>query len=141
MEIRNCRGCGKLFNYIGGPGICPACKEEVEAKFVQVKEYIEENKKASISQISEDNQVSMSQLRQWIREERLIFSEDSLVGIDCEICGKTIRTGRFCDSCKNTMAQEFGNVYSGSGKKGEAEEKLMQELREKARVRYLDTKK
>ncbi len=78
MEIRNCRGCGRLFNYIGGVSICPACKEEVEAKFVQVKEYIENNKKASITQIAEDNDVSMQQLRQWIRDERLVFSEDSL---------------------------------------------------------------
>ena len=26
MEVMNCRSCKRLFNYITGPMICPACK-------------------------------------------------------------------------------------------------------------------
>ena len=30
MNVRNCRKCGKIFNYIAGPFVCPACREELE---------------------------------------------------------------------------------------------------------------
>ena len=36
MEVRNCRGCGKLYNYIGGPyrNLCPNCIEKIEEKYL-----------------------------------------------------------------------------------------------------------
>ncbi|SFH74328.1 flagellar operon protein TIGR03826 [Pseudobutyrivibrio sp. OR37] len=111
MDVRNCRTCGRLFNYIGGPAnMCPACREEVEKKFQKVKEYIRENPKASIQQIADDNEVSTNQLRQWIREERLQFTDDSDIGIECENCGASIKTGRFCDNCKNSMANSLSEA-------------------------------
>ena len=42
MELMNCRNCKKLFNYIAGEKLCPACKERLEEKFQEVKKYIEE---------------------------------------------------------------------------------------------------
>lgn len=104
MEVRNCRNCGRLFNYLGGPNICPACREEVEKKFQEVKEYIRENPRSNIPEIAEANNVTTSQIKQWIREERLQFADDSPVGIECEICGTTIKTGKYCESCKNNTA-------------------------------------
>lgn len=104
MDVRNCRTCGRLFNYLGGPNICPACRDESEKKFQNVKEYIRENPRASIQEISDDNEVSTQQIRQWIREERLQFADDSPIGIECEICGATIKTGKYCDNCKNNTA-------------------------------------
>ena len=109
MEVQNCRTCGRLFNYLSGPQICPACKEEMEKKFQDVKEYVRENPHATISEISEVNGVSTNQIRQWVREERLQFADDSPVGIECEVCGVTIRTGRFCEGCKNKMASNLSD--------------------------------
>ena len=43
MEVRNCKGCGRLFNYIGGVPLCGDCKAKLEDKFVEVKRYIEDN--------------------------------------------------------------------------------------------------
>ncbi len=95
MDVRNCRQCGRLFNYLGGPPICQACREAVEEKFQQVKEYVRNNPGSNIQMVAEDNDVTVQQIRQWIREERLEFSPDSQVGIECECCGASIRTGRF----------------------------------------------
>ncbi|MCR5773762.1 MAG: flagellar protein [Lachnospiraceae bacterium] len=104
MNVKNCRKCGKIFNYIGGVPICPACKEDLEKKFNDVKNYIRENPKASIPKICEDCEVDTGQLQQWIREERLIFSDDSPVGIPCEKCGTMIHSGRYCEKCKAELA-------------------------------------
>ncbi len=107
MEVKNCRECRKLFNYLSGPRICPACKQNLESKYGEVRDYIRENKGATIAQVSEDCQVSQQQLQQWIREERLEFSEGSPVQLSCETCGARIRTGRYCESCKRNTADGF----------------------------------
>ena len=43
MDVKNCKKCRRLFNYIGGPAICPQCREELEKKFQQAKEFIRDN--------------------------------------------------------------------------------------------------
>ncbi len=107
MDIRNCRNCGRMFNYLGGQPICPSCQAVLEEKFRQVKTYIEDNPHAPVAAVADENDVSVKQIKQWIREERLAFSDDSIEGIECEGCGKLIRTGRFCETCKNSMAHEM----------------------------------
>ena len=111
MEVRNCKGCGKIFNYIGGMPMCEACKKELEDKFQQVKAYIYDNRDADINQVAEDNDVSVQQIRQWVREERLEFSENSRVGLACEKCGRMIRSGRYCKPCKDKLANDLGVAY------------------------------
>lgn len=111
MEVTNCRTCGKLFNYMGsGRPICEACASALEEKFFEVREYIRDNKNAGINEVAEVNKVSVSQIKQWIREERLEFSEASVVTIECENCGAPIKTGRFCKACKGSLT----NGLSGS---------------------------
>lgn len=110
MDTRTCRSCGRLFNYITGQPICPACKDELEKKFQQVKQYIWDHKGATMDQISEDNDVSVKQLKNWVKEERLTFSDDSPISMTCENCGAEIKTGRFCASCKTKL----GNSIAGA---------------------------
>lgn len=105
MDVRNCKMCGKLFNYMGsGRPICPACASALEDKFFEVREYVRDNKDAGINEVAEANDVPVSQIKQWIREERLAFSESSQIGIECENCGTLIKTGRFCKACKDKLA-------------------------------------
>lgn len=134
MEVRNCKGCGKMFNYISGAPLCPGCNAELEKKFQKVKEYIQENKCVPLSKIAEDNEVTVSQLKRWVREERLVFSEDSMVAIECESCGRTIRTGRFCDKCKEQLHSGFSNTIKPKEEPLIPQKKQSQE----ARMRFLD---
>ena len=103
MNVRNCRKCGRIFNYITGLPLCPSCKEVMDEKFQEVKKYIQDNKGATVSQVSQECDVEEAQIRQWVREERLIFAEGSVTGIGCESCGVAITTGRYCDKCKANM--------------------------------------
>ena len=134
MEIRNCRACGRMFSYIeGGSFLCPACQAELEDKFQVAKKYIRENAGASIQEVAEAADVSVKQIEKWIREERLAFADDSPVGIACEKCGRMIRSGRFCDSCKASMASNFSDLYEKPKKveppvKKEAKENKMRFL-------------
>ena len=107
MNARNCRKCGKLFNYISGPPICMACREALEVKFQEVKEYIRENARATIPEVAEACDVSQTQIQQWLKDERLEVTEGSGIALLCENCGEPITSGRFCTKCKNTMADRL----------------------------------
>ena len=107
MDVKNCRKCRKLFNYIGGQPICPACREALEADFQKVKKYIQDHRNASVIEVAEECEVEESQIRQWVREERLMFADGSVSGIACEVCGTPILSGRFCDKCKAGMINDL----------------------------------
>ena len=107
MEIVSCKECGKLFNFIRGQRVCPACSRKLEDKFMEVKKYVREHPNVDVKELSEEMDVSVRQINRWVREERLVFSDDSPVGLPCESCGVTIKTGRFCDKCKAELATGF----------------------------------
>lgn len=81
--------------------------EKLEDKFHEVKEYLEEHPGASVEQTATDNDISTKQIRQWVREERLILSTATEAGIVCEKCGKPIRTGRFCKDARKAWQTNF----------------------------------
>lgn len=135
MEVKNCKGCGRLFNYLSGPPLCPTCAKTLDGKFEAVKEYVYDHPRVDMQEVSEVMEVSISQIKQWIREERLSFAEDSMIGIDCEGCGVTIKTGRYCKSCKDKLARGLSDLYPTS--KPQQQKK---DPRENPKMRFLDQK-
>lgn len=107
MNVRNCKKCGKVFNYVVGLPICPRCREEQELIFQNVKEYVRDHKGADIMEVADVCDVDPGQIRQWIREDRLQFTEDSPIRIPCEKCGVMILSGRFCEKCNAEMINGF----------------------------------
>ena len=126
MEVKVCKNCRRLFQYIYGPELCPQClknlpKDEIEPiqqnenkfqikpmvkeeeeLYEKVKDFIMRNPKADISTIAEANDVSPKKLLDWIRQERLEFSDDSKdAWFECAVCGAKIKSGRLCNRCKN----------------------------------------
>ncbi|MGN0348888.1 MAG: flagellar protein [Roseburia sp.] len=110
MEVMSCKGCGRLFNFVGGTPLCEACKRKLEEKFQEVKQYLRDNPGATIAQVSEEMDVAVKQIKQWIREERLTLSDATVDGIVCEHCGVPIKTGRFCDKCKIDLTNTFASA-------------------------------
>lgn len=134
MEVRNCRGCGRLFNYLHGQQLCPGCMAELEEKFQSVKEYLRKNPKAPLNKIAEENEVSVKQIKQWVREERLTFTEESQITLECEGCGGKVLTGRFCDRCRTSLQNEL----NGAIKRPTATLSPKKHTSEKDRMRFLD---
>ncbi len=110
MDVRNCKKCGKLFNF-NGDSLCPMCQKEMEDKFFEVRDYIYQNPSANMSMVAEENDVPIQQIKKWVRQERLIFSKDAGISIDCESCGRPILTGRYCKECKGKMTNKFTSMY------------------------------
>ena len=133
MNVRNCRKCGKLFNYIAGAPVCPACKDALEKKFQEVKKYVQDNKGVTIHDVVENCEIDAQQVRQWVKEERLEFSGDGATGITCEKCGVTIATGRFCQKCKNEMTENLGKALP----KRQQEAPKKKDTKDPAKMRFL----
>ncbi len=112
MNIRNCRNCGRIFNYVAGAILCQPCREKMEVKFQEVKEYIRSNPGVGIAEVAEACDVDPTQIRQWLRDERLEIAEDSAIYLNCEKCGAPIRSGKYCEKCKYNMAMGLQNVLN-----------------------------
>ena len=134
MNIKNCKSCGKMFNYITGPVVCPNCRQSLEAKFQEVKQYIREHKGVGIAEVSEACSVDAAQIRQWLRDDRLEVTEDSALMLNCEGCGAPIRSGKYCDRCKANMANTFNSILSANKPKTEPRKTD----KESPKMRYLD---
>jgi flagellar operon protein (TIGR03826 family) len=132
MEVKSCKGCGRLFNYVSGQPLCQSCLKKLEEKFQEVKQYLYDNPNASVNEVSEANDVTVKQIKQWIREERLMFSSATAAGVVCEHCGTPICSGRFCDKCK----AELSNTFSGAITKTSAPQEEKKE-RNGNRMRFL----
>ncbi len=129
MEVKTCRRCNKMFQYITGKPVCPKCKKEEEVIFQQVKEYLRENVGASAEEVSEATEATISMIQGFLREGRLEVTVDSPLAMTCEQCGTKIRTGRMCDKCKANLANGLSGVAKGMVKVPEVKQEPKERMR------------
>lgn len=134
MEVKACRKCGKIFQYISGPPICPRCKKKEEELFQEVKAYLRENKGATMQEVTEATGASAGMIERYLREGRLEVTTDSLISISCEQCGTQIRTGRLCDRCRTNLSSGL----SAAAKSIQDSHPVRRE-KDKEKMRFLDS--
>lgn len=111
-DVRNCRKCGRIFNYIGSP-ICPLCKEKDEDDFKKIKDYLYENPKASITQVSSELDISIEKIKRFLKDGRLEIADDEgNMILECENCGRSIKSGRYCAECERVLASGLRSAAS-----------------------------
>ncbi len=71
--VEACRECGRLFGFLPR-GVCVDCQDLREQRFQAVKEYLRDNRGASILQTATDTGVEEGLIVGWIREGRLQYS-------------------------------------------------------------------
>lgn len=114
MEVQTCSKCGRLFNWVEiGPRLCPFCKEKEEDTFKEVKEYLWDHRGATMIEVIENCGATEKQIKQWIREQRIEFSKESGVTVDCERCGRPIFSGKMCSECRKQMEAELKALSTG----------------------------
>lgn len=110
MDLRNCRKCDRMYGY-DGIDLCPKCRNDDSEDLKNVKNYLYDNPGASIKSVSEETGVAHSKILKFLREEKIEISADSEnMILDCERCGKAIRSGKYCDQCVNELKSEFKNI-------------------------------
>lgn len=101
MGIYTCRKCGAKYESKRlTDGFCEKCAIEYMDKYHQVREYLWNHPGVTASDIAKACDCNVTQVMNWVKEDRFMISADSRVHLYCEICGKKISSGRFCPSCQ-----------------------------------------
>jgi flagellar operon protein (TIGR03826 family) len=108
MEIKNCRRCGKVFQFTGSY-LCASCIRQEEEDFQKVKEYLRTHPGSTSLELSENTEVDIRTIERFIRQGLLDSDEYGLVDgeLECEKCGVPIKSGRFCERCLVQLQQEL----------------------------------
>ena len=98
MEAMNCPRCGKVFVRVI-ESICDACIKKEEHLFERVYDYIKENPDKTIQEVSDECEVSVKRILQYVRDGRIEARGGMHGECTCSKCGKTIISGRMCEKC------------------------------------------
>lgn len=110
MDLRNCRKCDRMYSY-DQVDLCPKCRSNNAEELKLVKEYLYDNPKSTISQVSANTKVDTNKILKLLREEKIEIAEGSEnMILDCERCGSAIRCGKFCPACINELRSELKSV-------------------------------
>lgn len=97
----NCKQCGGVMVYKGvGEYQCEDCNALDWDDYGKVRNYIEKHKGATAAEIEAAVGVSQRSIRRMLKESRIEIAEGSKTFLHCEVCGKNIRSGRFCSECE-----------------------------------------
>ncbi len=136
-DIRNCKECGRIFQYDGISKLCYKCRRQDDEDFRVVREYVYENPKSTIQAVSEETEVSEDKILRYLREGRLeIVGENPGLLLDCESCGAAIRTGRFCNDCATSMERGLKKGFNT-----ERQSSIREDKKSGNRMHYTDLKK
>ncbi|MCL2030222.1 MAG: hypothetical protein FWG93_01620 [Oscillospiraceae bacterium] len=118
MNVRSCERCRRLFQTTGNP-MCPACIQELDAQFSDVKNYLYDNPGASMEQVCEETGVDHAQIVRWLREGRLVTDERHAALLGCVTCGAPIRAGQYCEACKGNLQRSLRDTARSMTKPAE----------------------
>ncbi len=97
-----------IFQAIQNKPLCPNCEKAENDAFERAKAYLRENGHASVKDVCDNCEVTMNQIKRWLREERLEFGTGISTGLTCDKCGKPVNFGKFCPECKEALQSAFG---------------------------------
>ncbi len=125
QNVAICKKCKKMFHNISDVLICPQCMEKLEEDYKRVREYLDDNPRATKHEIAKACQVEAGQIEQWFREGKFQYVVGTSVRIPCEKCGAMISSGNLCEKCaknKEEIIQDLSARLKESKKAKEAEE-------------------
>lgn len=111
MSLKNCSQCGVLFPF-AGRNICNKCLEKLEEEYKVVRKYVRDHQGASVFEVSRDTGIEEEIVLLFIRDGRL-KSQGFKNILECEGCGQSISSGRFCEDCLAKRDKEIRGVLHG----------------------------
>ncbi|MCL2248404.1 MAG: hypothetical protein FWC13_03975 [Oscillospiraceae bacterium] len=135
MNIIQCQFCKKPFASLRGK-VCPACLTQIDQDFIKVRDYIYDHKQTNIDVVAEETEVSKQIILYLLKEGRLIIDSPDGDGggiLQCEMCKKSISTGRLCKGCTGKVATSLDKNVSG-GNTAQKSASAQQDLKASAKI-------
>lgn len=96
-----CKQCGGVMVFKGvGEYHCEDCGAVDYDDYGKVRGYIEKHTGATAFEIECAIGVSQRTIRKLLRDKRIQVAAGTRSFLHCELCGKEIRCGQFCDECE-----------------------------------------
>lgn len=96
-----CKKCGGVMVFVGvGEYRCEKCGEAEYDDYGKVRRYLEIHKGATAAEVEMGTGVSQKTIRRLLKESRIEVAEHSKAFLHCELCGKEIRCGAYCQECE-----------------------------------------
>lgn len=115
---RACEKCGGVMIFKGvGEYRCEDCGAVDYDDYGKVRLFIEQHPGATAAQVEMEIGVSQRTVRQLLKDGRLEVASDSVAFLHCEVCGKTIRSGRFCAECETAAHRKLEEQQRERSKK------------------------
>lgn len=110
-----CQYCGCKHLELINLGIyrCENCGKDNYDDFQTIRNYLDKVGSASALEIERNTGVPRNVVKHFFREEYLEISGNS-ISVPCESCGAPIRTGMYCEKCKQEMTSKEGTTKKKS---------------------------
>lgn len=116
MPIK-CDKCGGIMVFQGcGEYRCEDCGNLMYDDYGKVRNYLDNHNGSSAVEVSEATGVSQKAIRMMLRDSRIEVAAGTQSFLYCEICGKPIRSGKYCNECEAKMHKQI-EEQSRTGKK------------------------
>ena len=113
-NVSECLLCGKPFMKFGRKQICRDCEYKEEEYFQKVREYLYDYPNASVEEVSQQTEVNDKIIVDWVKEGRLERAGLTM-SYPCQMCGKSIHSGRVCHSCQSDLGEYKSELESKIG--------------------------
>lgn len=110
-RLANCTICGKLY-LKDHTDYCLDCYKDMEREFKIITDFlkIEENRFASIEEISAFTDVAEKRIADFIRDGRIYVEDYPNLGYGCAHCGTLIKRQMLCTSCFEEFTSEVNKT-------------------------------
>lgn len=127
MNVKICTQCYKFFSRIGEGNLCTSCQKEDYILLQNTKNYLDTHPQATLEELSQENNVSISKLKGYLRDNRLQLPLDSPIKLYCKQCNTPILSGQLCPSCRNTLKHAL-KIAAQSIQTSQAEEQYKKSI-------------
>lgn len=111
MALANCKRCGRLYNKINNlVDACSSCSKEDDEKFFKVRDYLHEQRRATMYEVSDATGVEVSLIIRFIREGRITPVDNPNLTYACDSCGTQIQADRYCKPCKDKLQKGLNST-------------------------------
>lgn len=101
-----CKQCGGNMVFKGvGEYHCEDCGNVEYDDYGKVRRYLEEHPGANAVEVEQNTGVAQKAIRQLLRDARIQVTEGSQSFLQCELCHRNIRYGKFCPECEKKISR------------------------------------
>ena len=104
----HCEKCQSVMVYQGiGEYKCENCGFVAYDDYGKVRSYIEKHRGATAMDVEAATGVAQRTIRRMLKDARIELTNESQAFLRCELCGKSIRSGRYCPECEIKVHRRF----------------------------------